>query len=88
MTVPETRRLTGAALYARVAADLRAGLARDYGLPMSEYAHEVLDVHSLGSDMQPVLAIRFTRPDGHAFTISDIYPDDDGTVIQRGFAEL
>lgn len=89
------RRLTGAALTNAVVRNLRAMLATDYGLPMSEY--DVRDVWkgSIGSDMQPPMSVVFRRrqePGSQlAFseiTIDNIIPGDDGSLDQYSRPEL
>lgn len=81
------RRLTGAALNAKVLANVRAELAEDYGLPMDEYDGKVDGRYDLGSDMQPILYVKFTRRgNGRTIEVSDIHPGDDGTVSQRAGA--
>jgi hypothetical protein len=74
------KRLTGAVLYARVVRNLRAELAEDYGLPMAEYAHEI-SAYDLGSEMQPVLSVRFTRTNGSTITVKGIFPGDQGEIL-------
>ena len=77
-------RLTGAALSARVIRQLRDTLAGEYGLPMGEYTAEV-DAYSLGSDVQPILTVTFTRAStGGTVRVTDIYPGDDGSILQSG----
>lgn len=80
------RRLTGAALYSAVIKECRAILA-EYGIPAEEYQAEMLEPYSLGSDMQPILAVRFTR--GKQTIIFDnIYPGDSGEFDQYSAPEL
>lgn len=77
------RRLTGAALTARVVANLRAELSEDYGLPMAEYALDYVDKCSIGSDMQPIMAVTFKRANGRTIQVYSIYPADNGDIYQR-----
>jgi hypothetical protein len=52
------RRLTGAALQAKVTAEVRRMLADDYGLPMDEYETVSVEPYDLGSDVQPIMTGR------------------------------
>jgi hypothetical protein len=79
-----SRRLTGAVLYQAVIRNLALELAEDYGVPMAEYKGEVADIYDIGSDMQPILCVTFTRfRNGHTIQVTNIHPGDDGSVIQR-----
>jgi hypothetical protein len=82
-----SRRLTGAALNARVIAELRDELSEEYGLPMDDYDGEIVDRYDLGSDMQPILAVTFTRRvNDRTIQVSDIHPTDNGEIDQRSAA--
>lgn len=79
-----SKRVTGAALNRKIVRELRDELATDYGLPMSEY--DVTDVYSesIGSDMQPIMSVVFTRrANGRRITVDSIDPNDDGTIATR-----
>jgi hypothetical protein len=80
-----SRRLTGAALNARVAANCRQVLAEDYGLPMSDYDVSDVDSYSIGSDMQPILEVTFKhRKTGCEVQVTSIHPTDDGSLGTYG----
>jgi hypothetical protein len=77
------RRLTGAALNAKVTANVRDMLAKDYGLPMELYTTKMCDQYSIGSDMQPIMQLVFEHmKTGAEININDIYPGDDGQLNQ------
>jgi hypothetical protein len=85
-----SKRLTGAALYAKVTAELRKMLADDYGLPMDEYTAEVGQYAPAGYDGEiPNLYAVFKRRDHQAeIIINDIFPSDDGELDQYSAPEL
>ena len=83
------KRLTGAALYAKVQNKLRAELASDYGIPVDEYDVKMLEPYSIGSDMQPILAFVFTRrSNGRTITYDNVYVANDGEIDQNSAPEL
>jgi len=83
-----TKRLTGAVLNAAVIRHLREELTA-YGLPMDEYAGRVAHRHSIGSDMQPILAVEFTRKsNGALISFDNVFPADDGSINQRDMPTL
>jgi hypothetical protein len=84
------RRLTGAALYAKVEAELRRMLADDYGLPMGEYTGEVGQYAPTGYDGEITnLYAVFKRRDHQAeIIINDIFPSDDSELHQYSAPEL
>ena len=81
--------MSGAALYETVKAQCRVILGEDYGIPVDEYRIVMQDVTSLGSDMQPILAVTFTRKsNGREIVFSNIYPADDGEILQYSPPEM
>lgn len=75
------RRLTGAALQAKVIREIRTEMAEDYGLPMGETAG--VWNHSIGSDYQPDFSIKFRRANGRTIQVDGVIPHDDGTIDIR-----
>lgn len=88
--VTRMKRLTGAALYRKVEAELRRGLTEDYGLPMDEYTGEVGQYPGYGYDGEiPTLWAVFTRRgNNREIRLDNIYPTDNGELDQYSTPEL
>jgi len=84
-----SKRLTGAALQAKVTAELRKMLAEDYGLPMGDYTADVrADAARYPGEIPNLYAV-FTHKRNHArIMIDNIFTRDNGELDQMSAPEL